>query len=187
MESQRRPAYSSLQSHVPASPDVSVYIRPSVTAEGWWWSHVSNKKILLVLLSRLIHATWKKKLLRNMIAPVKRTNYSPLTSFKTRFYWPIQPNKTLLHERKGTPSFLHSFSKPSIYMVLVITPQWHLNFIEQDFKICRQYIKDWRIYFFQMGRESPNGLDRIGAKRNGFTGSNSFEKKENYMKRDACF
>lgn len=65
---------------------------------------------------------YEKKLQRNMIAPVKRANYSPLTTFKAHFYWPIQPNKTLLHERKGALPFLHSFSKPSIYMIPVITP-----------------------------------------------------------------
>lgn len=130
---------------------VSLFIRPSVLAEGWWISHIPNEKILLV--SRLIRALWekKKKPQRNMIAPVKWTNYSPLTTFKAHFYWPIQPNKSLLHERNGTPSFLHSFSKPSFYMIPVITPLWHLNFIEQDFKICRQYIKEWGIYLFQMG------------------------------------
>lgn len=46
-------------------------------------------------------------------------------------------------------------------MIPVITPLWHLNFIEQAFKICRQYIK-W-IYFFQMGGESPNSWDPSGA------------------------
>ncbi len=116
---------------------------------------------------------YEKKLLRNMIAPVKRTNYSPLTTFKTHFYWPIQPNKTLLHKRKGTPSFLHSFSKPSVYMIPVITPLWHLNFIEQDFKICRQYIKHRGIYFFQMGEESPNSWDLSGADWRGFVRSNN--------------
>lgn len=90
-----------------------------------------------------------------MIAPVKWTNYSPLTTFKAHFYWPIQPNKSLLHELNGTPSFLHSFSKPSFYMIPIITPLWHLNFIEQDFKICRQYIKEWGIYLFQMGGTPP--------------------------------
>lgn len=97
----------------------------------------------------------KKKPQRNMIAPVKWTNYSPLTTFKAHFYWPIQPNKSLLHELNGTPSFLHSFSKPSFYMIPIITPLWHLNFIEQDFKICRQYIKEWGIYLFQMGGPPP--------------------------------
>lgn len=115
---------------------------------------------------------YEKKLLRNMITPVKRTNYSPLTTFKAHFYWPIQPNKTLLHERKGTPSFLHSFSKPSVYMIPVITPLWHLNFIEQDFKICRQYIKHRGIYFFQMGGESPTVETMTGTDWRGFVGAN---------------
>lgn len=46
-------------------------------------------------------------------------------------------------------------------MIPVITPLWHLNFIEQDFKICRQYIKG--IYSFQMGGESAVGRDLSGA------------------------
>lgn len=100
-----------------------------------------------------IFVMYDKAPLRNMIALVKRTNYSPLTTFQTHFYWSIQPNKTLLHWQKGMPSFLHIFSKPRVYMIPVITPLWHLNFIEQDFKICRQYIKG--IYSFQMGGESP--------------------------------
>lgn len=53
-------------------------------------------------------------------------------------------------------------------MIAVITPLWHLNFIERDFKICRQYIKDGGIYFFQMGGESPNVWGTSGADWQGF-------------------
>lgn len=102
-----------------------------------------------------------KRYLRNMITPLKWTNYSPLTTFQTLFYWSIQPNKTLWRWQKGMPSFLHIFSKPRVYMVPAITPLWHLNFIEQDFKICRQYIKG--IYSFQMGGESAVGRDLSGT------------------------
>lgn len=57
---------------------------------------------------------YEKKPPRNMIAPVKRTNYSPLTTFKTHFYWPIQPNKTLLHEQeKGRRRFCIAFPSPA--------------------------------------------------------------------------
>lgn len=45
---------------------------------------------------------YDKTSLSNMIALVKWTNYSPLTTIQTHFYWSIQPNKTLLHVRKGT-------------------------------------------------------------------------------------
>lgn len=69
-----------------------------------------------------VFVTYDKAPLRNMIALVKRTNYSPLTTFQTHFYWSIQPNKTLLHWQKGMPSFLHIFSKPRVYMIPVITP-----------------------------------------------------------------
>lgn len=69
-----------------------------------------------------VFVMYDKAPLRNMIALVKRTNYSPLTTFQTHFYWSIQPNKTLLHWQKGMPSFLHIFSKPRVYMIPVITP-----------------------------------------------------------------
>lgn len=39
----------------------------------------------------------KKNDWRYTISPVKQTNYSPLTRLKASFYWPIQPNKSLLH------------------------------------------------------------------------------------------
>lgn len=38
---------------------VSLFICPSVLAEGWWISHIPNEKILLV--SRLIRTLWGKK------------------------------------------------------------------------------------------------------------------------------
>lgn len=38
---------------------LSVFICPSGIIEGWWGSHISNKKILLVSLSRLIQASEK--------------------------------------------------------------------------------------------------------------------------------
>lgn len=41
-------------------PSYSFYICPSVIAEGWRGSHISNKKNLLVSLSRLILTVWKK-------------------------------------------------------------------------------------------------------------------------------
>lgn len=38
----------------------------------------------------------------------------------------MYPNKTLLHQWKGTLSFLHSLSKPSrFYVIAVIAPLWH--------------------------------------------------------------
>lgn len=59
----------------------------------------------------------------------------PIDNLSNPLYWTIQSNKTLLHKQKGTLLFCMSFPSPLFRWPHVITPLWHLNFIEQDFKI----------------------------------------------------